>query len=86
MAGSHGRDLPLEPFDHRSNGSSLCAETNRRPPIDTMAPPRKGAPEGSNGGGEADGSLLISSGQKGRRGRELRGRRRRESARSRKRR
>ena len=44
-------------FDDGSDGSDLRAETDRRSPIDTVAPARDGAPERSNRGGEAERSV-----------------------------
>lgn len=44
-------------FDDGSDGSDLRAETDRRSPIDTVAPARGGAPERSNRGGEAERSV-----------------------------
>lgn len=61
---THSCDLSLELFNHGSDGSDLVPKTaDRRTPINTVAPPRDGATERSNGGREAERSVLIVIGQ-----------------------
>lgn len=47
----------MEAFDHGSYGPDVRAETDRRAPIDTVAPARWGEADGSNSGGEVQGSV-----------------------------
>ena len=50
MKNTHSSDLSLEAFDNWSNCSDLVAKSSRIAPIDTVAPARVGAAEGSNSG------------------------------------
>ena len=57
---THSSDPPLEAFDYRSYNADLRAKTDRKSPIDTVAPARDGL-EGSNRSGEIQRSVTGES-------------------------